>query len=208
MIELTSRQSEILGFIRERIAAGALPPTRAEIAAHFGFRSPKAAEDHLHALARKGAIELVPGVSRGLRLLETARLEPDSRIALPLVGRVAAGAPILAVEHIETEYRVDARLFKPRADYLLRVEGESMIDAGILDGDFLAVHRAPEVQNGQIAVTRLDDEVTVKRFRRRGARVELLPANPAFEPIVVDLARQALTIEGLGVGVIRRGDFR
>jgi repressor LexA len=191
--------------IRDRLAGRGLPPTRAEIAAHFGFRSPKAAEDHLRALARAGVIELLPGTSRGIRLLDTAPAAGAPEARLPLVGRVAAGAPVLAIEHIEDEYRVDPRLFRPRADYLLRVAGESMIDAGIFDGDLLAVQRTLDAANGQIVVARLEDEVTVKRFRRRGSQVTLLPANPAFDPIRVDLAREALTIEGVMVGVIRSG---
>ncbi|MGH8162459.1 MAG: transcriptional repressor LexA [Gammaproteobacteria bacterium] len=195
---LTPRQAQILALIRERLTAQDSPPTRAEIAARLGFHSVNAAEDHLRALARKGAIELLPGTARGIRLKEPVSEEEG----LPLVGRVAAGAPVLAVEHIEGRYRVDRKLFKPRADYLLRVQGESMIEAGILDGDLLAVHRTADVADGQIVVARLDDEVTVKRLRRRGRRVELLPANSAFAPIVIDAAR-SFAIEGLGVGVIR-----
>jgi repressor LexA len=204
MDELTPRQSQVLALIRQALADRGMPPTRAEIAERLGFRSTKAAEDHLRALARKGAIELLPRASRNIRLCSAPLVDDGEGLRLPLVGRVAAGAPVLAVEHIEAEYRVDPHLFKPRAHYLLRVHGESMIDAGIFDGDCLAVHRIAEAANGQIVVARLDDdEVTVKRFSRRGKRVELLPANAAFEPIVVDLKRQALTIEGLGVGVIR-----
>ncbi|HET6655704.1 MAG TPA: transcriptional repressor LexA [Gammaproteobacteria bacterium] len=205
MMPLTARQTEVLAFIREMMTARGMPPTRAEIAAHFGFRSPKAAEDHLRALARNGAIDLLPGTSRGIRLRADPAGEGDDQQQLPLVGRVAAGAPILAVEHIEDRYRVDPRLFRPQAHYLLRVHGESMIDAGIFDGDLLAVHRKAEAANGQIVVARLDDEVTVKRFRRRGNQVELLPANPDFDPIRVDLQHQELVIEGLGVGVLRNG---
>lgn len=192
---LTRRQAEILELIRESVAAQGYPPTRAEIAEAFGFRSPNAAEEHLKALARKGVIELLPGASRGIRLLEAG--------GLPVVGRVAAGNPVLAEEHIEDYYDMDASLFHPRADYLLRVEGASMRDAGILDGDLLAVHHTPEAQNGQIVVARLEDEVTVKRFRRRGNQVQLLPENPDFSPIDVDLQKQSLAIEGLGVGIIR-----
>lgn len=195
MPALTRRQTEILELIRASIAEQGYPPTRAEIAGAFGFRSPNAAEEHLKALARKGVIELLPGASRGIRLLEAG--------GLPVVGRVAAGSPILAEEHIEDHYDMDASLFHPRADYLLRVQGESMRDAGILDGDLLAVHRIPEAQNGQIVVARLEDEVTVKRFRRRGRQVQLLPENPDFSPIEVNLQEQPLVIEGLGVGIIR-----
>jgi repressor LexA len=197
MPPLTPRQQEILQWIRDRIEAGGLPPTRAEIGQHFGFSSPNAAEAHLKGLAKKGALELLPGASRGIRLTNGG--------GLPVVGRVAAGSPILAQEHIETHYQLDPALFAPRADYLLRVRGLSMKDAGILDGDLLAVHRSPEARSGQIVVARLDDEVTVKRFRKQGNIVKLLPENPDFEPIVVDLRQRELVIEGIGVGVIRPG---
>jgi repressor LexA len=201
---LTPRQRQILDLIRRRIRETGYPPTRAEIAEAFGFRSVNAAVDHLKALARHGVIELQQGASRGIRLLEAA----DDELSLPVVGRVAAGSPILAEEHIEEHHRVDPALFRPRADYLLRVRGTSMRDAGIFDGDLLAVHRTQEAQNGQIVVARLDDEVTVKRFRRHAHwvhRVQLLPENPAFQPISVDLRGQSLVIEGLGVGVLRLG---
>lgn len=209
MKALTTRQAQVLALIRESLDARGLPPTRAEIAARLGFRSPKAAEDHLRALARKGAIELIPGASRGIRLsaVPMSSAAPDNAVTLPLVGQVAAGAPILAVEHVEAECRVDPLLFKPRAHYLLRVRGDSMIEAGILDGDCLAVHRTAQAEEGQIVVARVDDEVTVKRFRRRGDHVLLLPANAEYAPIEVDLRRQALTIEGLGVGVLRTGSL-
>ena len=184
-----------------------MPPTRAEIAAGLGFSTPSSAEDHLQALARKGAIELLPGASRGLRLKEIPGLPMQG--ALPLVGRVAAGHPILAVENVESHYRVDPALFSPRADYLLRVRGESMHDAGILDGDLLAVHRTREARNGQIVVARIGaaggDEVTVKRFRKRGREIALLPENPAFVPIVVDPRTTPFAIEGIGVGLVRNG---
>jgi len=201
MSELTRRQTEILQMIRERMEGSGLPPTRAEIAEKFGFRSANAAEEHLRTLARKGHIEILRGTSRGIRLLQ-------NQSGLPLIGRVAAGNPILAEQHIETHYQIDASLFQPRADYLLRVHGLSMRDAGILDGDLLAVHRTTEVRHGQIVVARLDDEVTVKRLdRRRGEKhsLRLLPENPDFAPIEVDLRHQPLVIEGLGVGVIRQG---
>lgn len=201
---LTRRQQEILDFIRDHIIANGMPPTRQEISQVMGFRSPNAAEQHLRALARKGAIELVPGTSRGIQLPNPAGL--PTAAGLPVVGRVAAGSPVLAVEHIEQHLQCDPRLFKPRADYLLRVKGLSMRDAGILDGDLLAVHRTSEAQNGQVVVARLDNEVTVKRFRRRGNKVSLLPENPDFAPIEVDLRRQQLAIEGLGVGLIRNGE--
>ncbi|MEE4293642.1 MAG: transcriptional repressor LexA [Xanthomonadales bacterium] len=201
----TSRQREILNFISEFIEKHKFPPTRSELSKHFGFRSPNAAETHLRALEKKAAIGIERGVSRGITLLPLALAEVPGSLnpALPLIGRVAAGSPVLAQENIENEYRVDPGLFPRRPHYLLRVTGMSMRDAGILDGDLLAVHRTPEARNGQIVVARLDDEVTVKRFRRKGQRVSLLPENPEFEAIEVDLARQHLAIEGLGVGVIR-----
>ncbi|KPK38589.1 MAG: hypothetical protein AMJ69_08050 [Gammaproteobacteria bacterium SG8_47] len=195
MNTLTQRQAEILSFIRDTLARGELPPTRAEIAKALGFRSLNAAEGHLKALARKGAIELIPGSSRGIRLRHSA--------GLPVVGRVAAGSPILAEEHIEAQYQLDPALFSPRADYLLRVRGMSMRDAGILDGDLLAVHRTQDVHNGQIVVARMEHEVTVKRFKRDGNKVWLLSENPDFSPIEIDLNRQSLEIEGISVGVIR-----
>ena len=203
MDALTARQQRVLDFIVEFLDREGMPPTRAEIAAALGFRSPNAAEEHLRALARKGAIEMLPGSSRGLRL-RVATPAADG-LALPLIGRVAAGQPILAEAHVEAVHRIDRGLFKPRADYLLRVRGESMRDAGILDGDLLVVHHTPDARNGQIVVARLSDEVTVKRFRRRGNQVQLLPENPAFEPILVDLRREPLSIEGIGVGVLRTG---
>lgn len=208
--QLTARQREILSFISQHIEQEGLPPTRNELCEHFGFRSPNAAESHLRALARKGAIELERGRSRGITLTHLSRvlLPSAARAPLPLVGRVAAGSPVLAEENIEREYRIDPTLFSPRPHYLLRVEGQSMRDAGILDGDLLAVHRTPEARDGQIVVARIDDEVTVKRLRREdgpaGHRISLLPENPDYEPISVDLRRQELAIEGLGVGVIRR----
>lgn len=197
MHDLTARQEEILALIREWIATTGLPPTRAEIAEHFGFSSPNAAEQHLKGLAKKGVLELVPGTSRGIRL-------PGGG-GLPLVGRVAAGSPLLAQEHIERHVQVEAALFAPRADYLLRVQGMSMKDIGILDGDLLAVHKTAEARNGQVVVARIGDEVTVKRLDKRGRTVRLLPENPEFEPIVVDAARDGFAIEGIAVGVIRAG---
>lgn len=197
MDELTSRQAQILRLIREHLAHSGFPPTRAEICRAMGFRSPNAAEEHLRALARKGAIEMAPGASRGIRLRQTP--------GIPVVGRVAAGSPLLAEQHIEGRYRLDPALFSPRADYLLRVRGMSMRDAGILDGDLLAVHRSREARSGQIVVARINDEVTVKRFRRQGSLVRLLPENPEFRPIQVNPQRDALVIEGIGVGVIRNG---
>ena len=203
---LTQRQKQILEFISQFIEKNKFPPTRSELSRHFGFKSPNAAEAHLRALEKKAVIGIERGVSRGITLLPLAMNElPASGVGqpLPLVGRVAAGRPLLAQENIEDEYRVDPDLFPRRPHYLLRVAGMSMKDAGILDGDLLAVHRTPEALNGQIVVARLDDEVTVKRFRRDGRRVVLLPENDEFEPITVDLRHQDLVIEGLGVGVIR-----
>jgi len=197
-LTLTARQQEILEFIRTFLEEEGFPPTRAEIAKALGFRSANAAEDHLKALERKGAVEILAGTSRGIRL--TGGFDEGG---LPVVGRVAAGSPVLAEQHIEQHYRLDPKLFRPRAHYLLRVKGMSMRDAGLLEDDLLAVHRVRQAENGQIVVARLDDEVTVKRFRRRGNIVRLLPENPEFEPIVVDLRRQPLVIEGVGVGVIR-----
>jgi len=203
--KLTSRQKQILNFIAEFIEKNKFPPTRSELAAHFGFRSPNAAEAHLRALQAKSMIGIERGAARGITLLPLAtdELPATADPSLPLIGRVAAGSPILAQENIEDEYRVDPSLFPQKPHYLLRVQGMSMQDAGILDGDLLAVHRTPEARNGQIVVARVDDEVTVKRFRRRGNRVQLIPENIDFEPIEIDLRRQDLVIEGLGVGVIR-----
>jgi repressor LexA len=203
--KLTVRQKQILKFISEFIEKHKFPPTRSELAAHFGFRSPNAAEAHLRALEKKSVIGIERGAARGITLLPLAadELPASASRPLPLVGRVAAGSPILAQENIEDEYRLDPSLFPRKPHYLLRVEGMSMQDAGILDGDLLAVHRTPEARNGQIVVARVDDEVTVKRFRRRGFLVQLVPENIDFEPIQVDLRRQDLAIEGLGVGVIR-----
>jgi repressor LexA len=200
---LTPRQRQILDWIRGFLEARGMPPTRAEIAAGLGFSTPSSAEDHLQALAKKGAIELVPGASRGLRLMEIPG-EPVQG-TLPLVGRVAAGSPILAAEHVEARFRVDPNLFAPRADYLLRVRGASMQDAGILDGDLLAVHAQGEAHSGQIVVARLNDEVTVKRFKRRGRDIVLLPENARFAAIVVDPGTTAFAIEGIAVGLVRSG---
>ena len=201
MRELTPRQKEILEMIQDFIAETGMPPTRAEIARQLGFRSANAAEEHLRALQRKGVLDLLPGASRGIQLKESLR----EQMGLPLVGRVAAGSPILAQEHIEAHYKLDPQLFSPKPHYLLRVHGMSMKDVGILDGDLVAVHRTPEVRNRQIIVARLDDEVTVKRYRQTGSLVSLLPENDEFEPIEVDLKEQALVIEGVVVGVIRDG---
>jgi repressor LexA len=202
MLKLTSRQAEILAFIKRCIEDNGYPPTRAEIAQELGFKSPNAAEEHLKALARKGAIEMTPGASRGIRI---PGFEPSTEEdGLPIIGRVAAGAPILAQQNIEESCRINPEFFHPRADYLLRVSGMSMKDVGIHDGDLLAVHTTREARNGQIVVARLDDEVTVKRFKREGNKVWLIAENPDFAPIEVDLQERDLVIEGLSVGVIRR----
>ena len=201
MSKLTPRQSQILDMIQEFILETGMPPTRAEIAKELGFKSPNAAEEHLRALQRKGVLELLPGASRGIQLKDSLR----EQFGLPLVGRVAAGSPILAEEHIEKHYKIDPTLFKPKPHYLLRVQGMSMKDAGILDGDLVAVHRTAEVRSRQIIVARLEDEVTVKRYRQDGSLVWLLPENEDFEPIRVDLKTQPMVIEGVVVGVIRDG---
>lgn len=201
MSELTPRQGQILAFIRECIATSGMPPTRAEIATELGFRSANAAEEHLRALHRKGAIELIPGTSRGIQLKDVLK----EQMGLPLIGRVAAGSPILAEEHIEDYVRIDPTMFNPQPHYLLRVEGMSMKNIGILDGDLVAVHRTPEVRNNQVIVARLEDEVTVKRYRQVGRTVWLLPENDDFSPIEVDLDHQHLVIEGVVVGLLRNG---
>jgi repressor LexA len=205
METLTDRQTEILRLIRELTEATGYPPTRAEIARSMGFRSVNAAEQHLRALERKGALEISSGASRGIRVRERTANRLGRLMEIPVVGRVAAGSPILAEEHLQGRYQIDPSLFTPRADYLLRVRGLSMRDAGILEGDLLAVHRSEEARSGQIVVARLADEVTVKRLRRRGHNVQLLPENPDFAPIEIDLRRDPLTIEGIAVGVIRNG---
>jgi repressor LexA len=198
MHDLTPRQAEILDLIRQTLEETGMPPTRAEIAEAFGFSSPNAAEQHLRALARKGVIDMVPGASRGIRLKESVD-------GLPVVGRVAAGAPILAEQHIDDHLRIDPRMFSPHADYLLRVRGLSMMDIGILDGDLLAVHRTHEARSGQVVVARINDEVTVRRFRRRGNKVTLIAENPDFDPIEADLKQDDFAIEGIAVGIIRNG---
>ncbi len=223
--KLTARQQQILDLVQDTIERTGSPPTRAEIAAELGFKSPNAAEEHLQALARKGAIELVGGTSRGIRLksetlraLNQARAVPYgqmqgrpvqlplpslAQLTLPLVGRVAAGSPILAQEHIEQTYLMEASMFARRPDYLLKVRGMSMRDAGILDGDLLAVQKTGDARNGQIVVARLGDDVTVKRFRRTRSAIELLPENPEFDTIVVPLDAPDFELEGVAVGLIR-----
>ncbi len=199
MQPLTPRQAQILQLIRTHIVDTGYPPTRADIAEQLGFKSPNAAEEHLKALARKGAIEVIPGTSRGIRL-------PERESGIPIVGSVAAGHPILATEHIEDRVELPPGFFRPHADFLLRVKGDSMINAGILDGDLLAVHRTRDAANGQIVVARIDEEVTVKRLQRTRNRnkVLLIAENPAYDPIEVDLSVTPFVIEGLSVGVIRQ----
>ncbi|WP_111978942.1 transcriptional repressor LexA [Algibacillus agarilyticus] len=201
MKPLTPRQAEILQLIKNNINDTGMPPTRAEIATTLGFKSPNAAEEHLKALARKGAIQIMPGTSRGIRLV--AANENNVEMGLPLVGKVAAGTPILAQEHVESRYQVDPSLFKPSADFLLRVEGESMKDIGIMDGDLLAVHKTTQVRNGQVVVARVEDDVTVKRFEQTGSLIQLHAENTEFSPIKVDLNSTSFEIEGIAVGVIR-----
>ena len=203
---LTARQQEVYELIKTTIDATGMPPTRAEIARQLGFRSANAAEEHLKALAKKGVIEMMPGMSRGIRVIEVDAKEPE-QLGLPLIGQVAAGEPILATEHIEHHVQVDENLFKPAAHFLLRVKGMSMQKIGILEGDLLAVHKTNQARNGQIVVARIDDDVTVKRFERQGSTVLLHPENDEFSTIYVDLTTQPLTIEGLAVGVIRNGDW-
>jgi repressor LexA len=199
MEKLTQRQQQVLDIVRQHIDDTGYPPTRADIALKLGFKSANAAEEHLKALARKGAIEMIAGASRGIRLPESA--------GIPIIGRVAAGNPILAEAHIEDYCSLPASFFKPHADFFLTVQGDSMMDAGILDGDLLAVHSTPIAKNGDIVVARIEDEVTVKRLHRTNQKhlLQLLPENRDYKPINVDLREQAFTIEGLSVGVLRRG---
>ncbi len=212
MLKLTARQEQILNLIKEAIDNTGFPPTRAEIAQELGFRSANAAEEHLQALARKGAIEISPGTSRGIRLVgSTAGAEAATvptvpaalLMSLPLVGRVAAGSPILAQEHVEATYSVDPAMFSAKPDFLLKVRGWSMRDAGICDGDFLAVKKVDSAKNGQIVVARIGEEVTVKRYRTNGSTIELLPENPDFSVITVDPHTDEFALEGLAVGLLR-----
>jgi len=210
MKELTKRQSEVLDVIQDCIAETGMPPTRVELAKILGFRSANAAEEHLKALARKGAIEIMSGTSRGIRILDKYKRETEQSVeeeGLPLIGQVAAGEPILAQEHVESHYNVDPALFHPGADFLLRVQGESMKDIGIMDGDLLAVHKTQDITNGQVVVARVEDDVTVKRFYRDGSKVLLKAENSQFNPIKVDLEYQSFDIEGIAVGVIRTADW-
>jgi repressor LexA len=204
MRPLTPRQAEILQLLKDYQAHSGMPPTRAEIATQLGFKSANAAEEHLKALAKKGFIEMMPGTSRGIRLIEEELVANEPEYSgLPLIGRVAAGQPILATEHIDQYYQLDANLFHPAADFLLKVSGMSMKDIGIMDGDLLAVHKTTEARQGEVVVARVEDEVTVKRFRRDGQFVYLHPENSDFNVIKVDLTQQFFAIEGLAVGVIR-----
>ena len=201
MRELTPRQTQILEMIQDFIAETGMPPTRADIANQLGFKSANAAEEHLRALQKKGVLDIIPGASRGIQLKDSLR----EQMGLPLIGRVAAGRPMLAEEHIEGRYQIDPKIFSPKAHYLLKVKGMSMKDIGILDGDLVAVHRTPEVRNRQVVVARLDNEVTVKRYKQDGKIVWLLPENEEFEPIRVNTREEDLIIEGIVVGVLRQG---
>jgi len=207
MKELTKRQGEVLDVIKDQITKTGMPPTRVELAKILGFKSANAAEEHLKALARKGAIEILSGTSRGIRVVSDHKDNEIVSVGLPLIGKVAAGEPILAQEHVETHYDVDPTLFHPPADFLLRVEGESMKDIGIMNGDLLAVHKTKNINNGQVVVARVEDDVTVKRFYRDGKQITLKAENALFEPIQVDLEFQSFDIEGIAVGVIRTADW-
>ena len=207
MKELTKRQGEVLDVIKDQIAKTGMPPTRVELAKILGFKSANAAEEHLKALARKGAIEILSGTSRGIRVVTEHKDNEVVVEGLPLIGKVAAGEPILAQEHVETHYDVDPALFHPAADFLLRVQGESMKDIGIMDGDLLAVHKTQNINNGQVVVARVEEDVTVKRFYRDGKQVTLKAENNLFDPIKVDLEYQSFDIEGIAVGVIRTADW-
>ena len=198
MDALTNRQAQVLDLIKKHIQDTGYPPTRADIASELGFRSANASEEHLKALARKGAIEIIPGTSRGIRLPEES--------GLPIIGRVAAGNPILAAENIEERVDVASGLFQPRADFLLRVRGDSMSEIGIMDGDLIAVHKSQEAASGQIVVARIDDEVTIKRFQRsrNRSKITLLPENKNYQHIEIDLSKEDFHIEGLYVGLLRK----
>ena len=208
MIKLTPRQEQILNLIKDAIDNTGFPPTRAEIANELGFKSANAAEEHLQALARKGAIEISPGTSRGIRLIGASLnviplVPPTLMMSLPLVGRVAAGSPILALEHVEATYSVDPAMFSSKPDFLLKVRGLSMRDAGIMDGDLLAVKKVDSAKNGQIVVARIGDDVTVKRYKKTGSLIELFPENPDFKVIKVDTEVDDFALEGLAVGLMR-----
>ncbi|SBS34328.1 LexA repressor [Marinomonas spartinae] len=205
MIKLTKRQSDVLETIREFISETGFPPTRAEIAGRLGFKSPNAAEEHLKALAKKGAIKMLSGASRGIQLIEdSVEAANDEGLGLPVIGKVAAGFPILAQENIASHVSVPPSMFSPKADYFLSVSGTSMKNVGIMEGDLLAVHKTTTIRNGQIVVARIGDEVTVKRFYQKGSQVRLQPENEEFDDILVDLESEEFAIEGLSVGVIRQ----
>lgn len=206
MRPLTPRQEEVLRLIKTTMSDTGMPPTRAEIARELGFKSANAAEEHLKALARKGVIEILPGTSRGIRVIGGIEDEAEET-GLPLIGRVAAGEPILAQAHVEAHFQLDPGMFNPSADFLLRVSGESMKDIGILDGDLLAVKSMTDARNGQVIVARVEEDVTVKRFERVGDTILLHAENEAFAPIKVDLATQNFSVEGLAVGVIRSNSW-
>ena len=203
--EPSARQRQVLQLIARHLEHHGMPPTRAELAEALGLRNRQGIEQHLRALARKGHIRLEPGIARGIRLAEGGRARVPSPARLPLYGRVAAGVPTLASSNLEDELLVDPTLFRPAADFLLRVHGDSMRDADILDRDILAVHRTREASNGQVVVARLGEEATVKIYRRRGSLLRLEPANDAYAPLEIDLATQACVIEGLVVGIVRAG---
>ncbi len=218
MNKLTARQQQVFDLVRRAIERTGFPPTRAEIAAELGFSSANSAEEHLRALARKGVIELAAGASRGIRLVPQYEGDTPLRqltlphpalmqLSLPLIGRVAAGSPILAQEHVSQHYACDPALFAQTPDYLLKVRGMSMRDAGILDGDLLAVQKRSEAKDGQIVVARIGDEVTVKRFKRRRGGIELIAENPDYAPIIVDTASPDFALEGIAVGLIRPTEF-
>ena len=208
MKELTKRQSEVLSIVKKCIEQTGMPPTRIELAKKLGVKSANAAEEHLKALAKKGVIEILKGTSRGIRIIATEADDNNvEEIGLPLIGQVAAGEPILAAQHVESHYKVDPALFHPQADFLLRVQGESMKNIGIMDGDLLAVHKTKNINNGQVVVARIEDDVTVKRFYQEGQKITLKAENELFSPINVDLEFQSFDIEGIAVGVIRTADW-
>ncbi len=197
---LTKRQLEVLDLIHASIDENGMPPTRSEIANNLGFKSLNAAEDHLKALEKKEFIELIPGVSRGIKVLKKTN---NKNVELPIVGQVAAGQPILAIEHVESYISLDPFLFEKKADYLLRVKGESMLNSGIRDNDLLVVHATKVIRNNQIVVARLNDEVTVKRFKKAGSKIYLMPENDNFDRIEINSKTEEFTIEGLGIGILR-----
>ncbi|GIU42976.1 LexA repressor [Shewanella sairae] len=207
MTPLTPRQKQVFQFIRQQIEDTGLPPSRLEIAKKIGFKSANAAEEHIKAIARKGYIDVTPKTSRGIKISDQWKLAYENKLGLPLVGLVAAGAPITAIEHIEDRYKVEPTIFHPAADFLLKIRGDSMKNIGMLDGDLLAVHKTNRAKNGQVVVARIEDEVTVKRFEKVGNTIFLHAENEEYEPIIVNLLLQKLYIEGLAVGVIRNSGW-